>query len=85
VDPLASKEAKPIVNSVSRVSIGADNLLYRYVVTAASHSLYIRLDDLSLTVDFVTKVSGHLLITRAETTTIESRECRVVKIKDIPN
>lgn len=80
----ASKEAEPVVNSVSLVTIGASNLPYRHLVTAASQSLYIRLDDLSLTVDFDTVVSGHLLITRAETAIMENRECRVLKVEDIP-
>jgi hypothetical protein len=81
---MASKGAEPVPNGVSRVSIRDHNLLYRYMVTAASHSLYIQLDDLSLAVDFVTGASRHLLVTRAQGTTIESTKCRVVKIEDIP-
>jgi hypothetical protein len=84
VNLTASKGAEPVLNGVSRVSIGDDNLPYRHAVTAASHSLYIRLDNLSLAVDFVTGASGHLLVTRAQGTTMESRECCVVKINDIP-
>jgi hypothetical protein len=80
----ASKEAEPVVNGVSQITIGDDNLPYRHVVTAASHSLYIRLGDLSLAVDFVSGASGHLLVSRAQAITMESRECRVVKIEDIP-
>jgi hypothetical protein len=76
--------AEPVVNGVSRVTIGDDNLPYRHVVTAASHSLYIRLSDLSLAVDFVSGASGYLLVSRVQATTMESRECRVVKIEDIP-
>lgn len=84
VNLTASNGAEPVLNGVSQVSIGDDNLPYRHAVTAASHSLYIRLDNLSLTVDFVTGASGHLLVTRAQGTTMESRECCVVRIEDIP-
>lgn len=76
MDLTARKDVKPI-NGVSQVSIGDDNV-------PASHSLYIRLDNLSLAVDFVTGVSGQLFVTRAQGTTMESRECRVLKIEDIP-
>jgi hypothetical protein len=46
--------------------------------------LYIQFDDLLLAVDFVTEASGHLLVTQAQDTIVESRECRVVKVEDIP-
>jgi hypothetical protein len=82
VDLTASKEAEPVVNGVSRVTIGDDNLPYRHVVTAATHSLFLRLENLSLVVDFVTGVSGHMLVTRAEDT--KATEFRVVTVENIP-
>lgn len=84
VDLTANKGVELVFKCVSRVSIGDDDLPYKHLVTAATHSLYLRLDNLSLAVDFVTGASGHLLVTRAQETTVGSRGCRVVKIEDIP-
>jgi hypothetical protein len=84
VDLRANKGAEPTFNSVSHVSIGDDDLPYKHLITAATHSLYLRLDDLSLAVDFATGASGHLLVTRAQDTTVEGKECCVVEVEDIP-
>ncbi|KIM96593.1 hypothetical protein OIDMADRAFT_132009, partial [Oidiodendron maius Zn] len=62
VNLIASKGAEPALNSVSQVSIGDDNLLYRQAVIAALYLLYIQLDNLSLAIDFVIGASGHLLV-----------------------
>ena len=84
IDLTANKKVEPVLNDVSLVSIGYDDLPYKHLVTTTTHLLYIQFDDLLLAVDFVTEASGHLLVTQAQDTIVESRECRVVKVEDIP-
>jgi hypothetical protein len=68
MDLTARKEAEPVVNGIAWVTVGNNNHPYRHVVTAATHLLFLRFENLSLVVDFVTGVSEHLLVTRAEDT-----------------
>lgn len=65
---------------VSRVSIGDDDLPYKHLATAATHSLYLRRQPFSRR-GLDTGASRHLLVTRAQETAVESRECRVVALR----
>jgi hypothetical protein len=80
----ASRRTRYAINGISQVGKGGDSLPYKHVVTAPSRSLFLRLNDLSLSVDFDIGVSGYVLIRRAQDTTIERREFPVVRVEDIP-
>ena len=82
MDPTAVKGAEAIPNHVSHVNIRDGDLPYTHLVTEATRSLFLRLENLSLVVDFVTGVSGHLLITRPED--VKATEFRVVTVENIP-
>jgi hypothetical protein len=72
------------LETVSLIDIGRDELPYRQPVTLTTPSLHLQIDKLSLTVDFVQVLSGHLLITRAGDAAVESKDCSVANIEDIP-
>lgn len=72
------------LETVSLIDIGRDELPCRQPVTLTTPSLYLQIDKLSLTVDFVQVSSGHLLITRAGDAAVESKDCSVANIEDIP-
>lgn len=82
LEPRASKGVA--FSNVSLVRIGRDELPYKHLITAAISSLYLQLDELSLAVDFVKGVSGHVLISRAGDAAVGSKDCSVVELKDIP-
>jgi hypothetical protein len=51
---------------VSLIDIGRDELPYRQPITLMTPPLHLQLGNLSLMVDFVQVLSGHLLITRPQ-------------------
>ena len=72
------------LDTVSLIDIGRDELPYRQRITLTTPSLHLQLGNLSLTVDFVQVLSGHLLITRAGDAAVESKDYSVANIEDIP-
>jgi hypothetical protein len=72
------------LETLSLINIGHNELPYHQPVTLTTPSLYLQIDKLSLTVDFVQVSSGHLLITRAGDAAVESKDCSVTNIEDIP-
>ncbi|KIM93164.1 hypothetical protein OIDMADRAFT_35956 [Oidiodendron maius Zn] len=61
-------------NTISLVSLGYDKLPYKHLITAAVQSLFLRLDELSLAVEFVKGFSGYLLVTRTGNAAVESKQ-----------
>lgn len=71
-----------MLHCISRVKVSDSDLPYTHLVTATIHLLYLQFEDLSLVVDFVSRVSGNLLITRAKD--MAAAEYHVVTVEDIP-
>jgi hypothetical protein len=71
-------------DAVSMVTVRSSQLPYNQLVTLKTPSLYLQIDKLSITLDFVQVVSGRLSVTRAGDADIQRKELRVVDIKDIP-
>jgi hypothetical protein len=82
MDPMASKRVETVLSRASQGSIPDGDLPYMHSITAATHSLYLELEGICLMVDFVTGVSGRLLITR--TGDSKDTACRVLMVEDIP-
>lgn len=68
---------------VSLVTITQSKLPYTQSITLATPSLYVCLDTLSITIEFVRVLSGRLTIVQTEGVE-RSKELRIVDIKDIP-
>jgi hypothetical protein len=72
------------VDAVSVVTVRQSNLPYTRLITLATPSLYVRLDTLSVTLEFIQVLSGRLSITQTEERDEWSKELRVFDVEDIP-
>jgi hypothetical protein len=75
---------KPAVDTVSIISIGYSKIPYSQPITATTLSLRLQLDELCLTVDFVERVSGQLLVTLAGGAVDDNNGCSIAEIEEIP-
>ena len=80
-DGISGTTRLPSPEVVSLVTIGQNNLPYTKLITLAAPSLHVRLDGLSITIDFAESLSGRLLITEGAE---PSESVQIVDIKDIP-
>jgi hypothetical protein len=71
-------------DTVSLVSVRHGQLPYSQSITLTTPSLYLQLDRLSITLEFVQVLSGRLSISQSEYAAPRSKGLRVVDIKDIP-
>jgi hypothetical protein len=74
----------PAPDTMSLVTVRDGELPYRQSITATTPLLYVQLDRLSLTLEFVQVFSGELSISRAEDAAMWSKGYQVVDIGDIP-
>ena len=83
---LAENTTGPIStpNDVSLITIRHQELPYSQLITLTTPSLYLQLDKLFLTLDFLQVFSGHLLIAQIEDTIVSCKGYRAVNIEDIP-
>jgi hypothetical protein len=72
------------LDAISLVTVRYGELPYRQSITATAPLLYVQLDGLSLTLEFVQVFSGQLSIARAEDAAMWSKGHQVVDIGDIP-
>jgi len=70
-------------NDVSLITIRHKQLPYSQLITLATLSLYLQLDKLSLTLDFLRVYSGHLLIAQVEDAITSYKGYRAINIEDI--
>jgi hypothetical protein len=74
VDLRATDVGIPAFNTGPLVNIKHEDLLCPHRRTAATPSLHLQLDGLSLALDVETGVSGHPLVTHAGDAAVESKE-----------
>jgi hypothetical protein len=74
----------PTPGNVSIITIGVEELPYSQLVSLATPSLHLKLDTLSLTLDFLRVLSGCLSIARVKDNIALSRGYHVVDIESIP-
>jgi hypothetical protein len=74
----------PAPDAMSLVTVRYGELPYCQSITATTPLLYVQLDRLSLTLEFVQVFSGQLSITQAEDATMWNEGYQVVDIRDIP-
>lgn len=79
-----STEKIPASDIVSLINVGNNELPYSQSITLTTPLLHLQLDKLSVTLDFVQVLSGHLSITHGGEAVIGSREYSIVNIEDIP-
>ncbi|KAH7303692.1 hypothetical protein BKA65DRAFT_225965 [Rhexocercosporidium sp. MPI-PUGE-AT-0058] len=78
-----SAEDIPASDIASLINVGNDDLPYSQSITLTTPSLHLQLDKVSITLDFVQVLSGHLSITRANDVMM-GREHFIVNVEDIP-
>jgi hypothetical protein len=76
-------EAPSSTTLTSLVTVRQKNLPYSKLITMATPSLFVRLDRLSITLEFAEAISGRISIAQTEEEK-SSERVRVVDIKDIP-
>jgi hypothetical protein len=79
---MSEKMISPAADVTSLITVKKRNLPYSQVVKLATPSLYVRLDTLSITLEFAEALSGLIYIMQTEEES--SEKLRVVDIKDIP-
>ena len=72
-----------VLDAVSLVSVRNDELPYYQAITATTPSLYVQLDGLSLTLEFIQVFSGQLWIAQAEDAAW-SKKYQLIDVRDIP-
>lgn len=72
-----------MLDAVSLVSVRNDELPYYQAITATTPSLYVQLDGLSLTLEFIQVFSGQLWIAQAEDAAW-SKKYQLIDVRDIP-
>jgi len=76
-------EYTPTLDNVSLITIGDKELPYNRLVSLATPSLHLKLDTLSLTLDFLQVLSGCLSIAQVEDSIALSLGYHVVDIENI--
>jgi hypothetical protein len=79
-----STEKIPASDIVSLINVGNNELPYSQLIKLTTPLLHLQLDKLSITLDFVQVLLGHLSITHGGDAMIGSREYSIVNVKDIP-
>lgn len=74
----------PTLPTVSVISLVYSDLPYIRSISLTTPSLYLQIDNLSITFILVTVLSGSLSIIRAEDIAIKARDYESVNIPDIP-
>jgi hypothetical protein len=69
---------------ISLITIEYNQLPYSQLITLATPSLHLQLDKLSLTLDFLQVISGHLLIAQVEDMIASCKGYYAVNVEDIP-
>jgi hypothetical protein len=80
----SATECTPTLDNVSLITIGDKELPYSRLVSLATPSLHLKLDTLSLTLDFLQVLSGCLSIAQVEDSIALSWGYHVVDIENIP-
>jgi hypothetical protein len=80
----SATEYTPTPDNVSLINIGYKELPYSGLVSLATPSLHLKLDTLSLTLDFLQVLSGYLSVAQVKDSIALSRGYHVVDIENIP-
>ena len=81
---LKESVGKPaVLSKVSLISIEYSELPYSQSITLLTPSLHLQLNNLSLTLDFVKVVSGHLCVTQMVNNSTKSMKSQTVHVEDI--
>lgn len=82
--PVGGAENTPGSDNISSITIGYTELPYSKSIILTTPTLHLQLNKLSLTLDFVKVISGHLSIMTIRDDSIRDKEIQVIDIKDIP-
>ena len=80
----AKEEKVGATENVSLITIGSSELPYSQTVILTTPTLHLQLNELSLSLDFVKVVSGHLSISHVGDASTRSKALQVIDIEDIP-